>query len=643
MRAALCSSSARIVGRVLSAWVSASHLRAAAVLAWGMLVVALHGTRPVQAQPHSQGYSSYERAIIGDALAQLRLTAAQAPEGRRIGHIHLVRLEVFEPRDPVPSFLNVFHTRTRPRIILSELLFERGDLFDWERLEESARSLRTREQLSVVLVIPVDGTSPDTVDVLVITKDVWSLRLNWSAEVLNDGLTALTVQPSETNLAGTHALIGGLFTLEPDVYSFGGFLSQSNIEGSRLTFSVNAGTILNRSTDAREGSFGLFRYGLPLYSLSARWGWLVHVQWLTEVDRLYNGMEQAWFDAREISEGDPCGVGIDQCIPYEYHSDSWIGAYELTRSYGSVVKVDASLGAEVASRRYSVVARDGVSTDALARFRRQELPISDRRVSPFVQLRTFEARYTSILDHSTLGLQEDVQLGYDAILRMYTALESMASSRDLLGSRAAASFTAVPGHGVVRVLGTNDMQVSGPGESDARLTVRVHAATPPTFAGRLVFDGLVSTKYRDYFNTKLRLGGNTRLRGYAPDEFIGKDTASSNLEFRTRPVEVLSALIGGAVFWDVGDAVDGFDQLALKQAVGAGIRLLFPQLDRAVFRADWGIPLVDPLASQVARSAPTSRSSFSSLPGQLYVSFEQAFGMPSIVPELSTRIRTATE
>lgn len=121
------------------------------------------------------------------------------------------------------------------------------------------------------------------------------------------------------------------------------------------------------------------------------------------------------------------------------------------------------------------------------------------------------------------------------------------------------------------------------------------------------------------------------------DEFMGDDMIVQNLEFRSKPVRLWSAQLGGAAFYDAGDAVDGLRHWVMKHSVGLGLRVLFPQLDRAVFRADWAIPLVDPMPSQRARGAPTSRDGFAHLPGAVYVNFEQAFGTPTVAPTLSTR------
>jgi hemolysin activation/secretion protein len=112
----------------------------------------------------------------------------------------------------------------------------------------------------------------------------------------------------------------------------------------------------------------------------------------------------------------------------------------------------------------------------------------------------------------------------------------------------------------------------------------------------------------------LVLGGDTRLRGYPPQAFIGKDAVAQTVEYRTRGFQVLSVQIGGALFYDSGDAFDGWSDLKLKQAVGFGFRAVFPQAERIAFRADWGFPV----------EQGTLRT-----PGSLFVTFGQAFGMPT--------------
>jgi outer membrane protein assembly factor BamA len=92
----------------------------------------------------------------------------------------------------------------------------------------------------------------------------------------------------------------------------------------------------------------------------------------------------------------------------------------------------------------------------------------------------------------------------------------------------------------------------------------------------------------------------------------------ANFEYRTRPVEILACQLAGAVFFDAGDAFDGWGDFQPKQSAGFGLRVVFPQIDRTVLRADWGFPLMrgyrDP----------------DSLPGDIVVTFKQAFPIPDV-------------
>jgi hypothetical protein len=93
----------------------------------------------------------------------------------------------------------------------------------------------------------------------------------------------------------------------------------------------------------------------------------------------------------------------------------------------------------------------------------------------------------------------------------------------------------------------------------------------------------------------------------------------SNLEFRTQPVLLLHTLeLGGDLFYDVGAAAFGFTNLHPKQSVGFGLRALFPQLDREVFRVDVGFPVG--YGATLAGVAPWS----------FFIAFQQAFTVPTL-------------
>lgn len=576
----------------------------------------LVGTRPARAEGH---YSHYELETIEAVLHHDGARIDPEPEGKRIADVRIVPLPVFDARDPVPKFFNVFHVTSKKRVIRRELLFRTGQPYNQARIDESARNLRALPQLSLVLIVALKDPRPDAVDVLVITKDVWSLRLNSNFGIADGKLTFLVLQPSEINWFGTHTSVSALFTLKPDTYSLGGEFADPRVAGSRIAADINGNVIFNRKTGRTEGSFGDFFYGQPLYSLETKWAWDTQIAWRTEITRLYQGLVERTYDAQATPQND--------AIPYEYSTDIWYGADELTRSFGGRDKYDLTVGVEAFRQVYRPRDLSRFDPRAAKEFVRTQLPVSDTHLSPFVQLDAHSAAFLRVLDFNTLGLQEDYKLGPEAILRLYPAARALGSTRNLLGSFAAVSYTAPFGNGLARVLGTSTIELSSPTKTDALLTFGARVVTPRLGFGRLVYDAVLADRYKNYLNHRFVLGGNTRLRGYAVDSFLGKDMVASTLELRSRPVEVLSAQLGGVLFYDTGDAFDGFDKMALKQDAGFGVRVLLPQLDRIVFRTDWGFPLTP---------------GYATLPGAIYFTFGQAFPMPAIQPPTMTQSILAT-
>jgi len=462
--------------------------------------------------------------------------------------------------------------------------------------------------------VAVPGSAPGRVRVLVIVRDVWSLRLNTSFSGSNKGLNSLLLNPSEENLAGLHLSVGALFMLDPGTYSLGGLVQQRRILGTDLEAQLSANVIYGRVSGAPEGSFGFFSYGHPLRHAEQRWAWGVGGYWRSEIARRYssNGVPQLY---------DAPSTATVEAIPVEYESERYIAGYEVTRSLGWVEKFDVSLGFDVDRRLYSHQPRAGESAQAEADFRDEYLPVSDTRVGPFAQLRTHGQRYLRTAELETLGLEEDYRLGPEALLRAYPSSTRLGSSRNFFGLLSGAAFTEALGDGLVRVLVLNRVEYAEDSRHDADLGVFARVTTPRVALGRLTFDGLVRDRYENYLNRSFDLGGDTRLRGYPPAGFQnssrGPVAVALNTEARTRSIDILSAQVGLAAFYDVGGASETFQDLHLRQSVGGGVRILFPQADRTVLRADWAFPF-------------TPTPGYATFPGAFYIAFDQAFSMPGL-------------
>src|SRR5262245_41515507 len=125
-------------------------MRRARALAFGLALACARGAAAAEEAP----LSDYEKDSIRFALEEVDGTIDPNPDGKWVEGIDVVTLDVIEPRDPAPGFLNAFHVTSRKAIIEREVLLRPGERYDRDRVEESERNLRVR-QLSVVLIRPI--------------------------------------------------------------------------------------------------------------------------------------------------------------------------------------------------------------------------------------------------------------------------------------------------------------------------------------------------------------------------------------------------------------------------------------------------------------------------------------------------------
>jgi Omp85 superfamily domain len=608
------------------------------VLAWPGVAVAQERARlaePMSEQPQEikHPYSPYEVETLQQSLDLLHEVTDPAPEGKIVEGIEVVPLDVFEERDPVPRFVNVFHVTTRPYVIDREVLVRPGQPYRQALVDETARNLRGLTQLSLVLVVATKGTTPDRVRIVVITKDTWSLRLNWNVALTAGGLQELDLQPSETNLFGTQQTVSGLFTLTPSTYAFGLGYRVPRLEGRWLQLLADANIIVNKATGSPEGTSGEISLTRPLYSALTEWAWGVGASWDNEVVRRYVDAELSAYEP-----SDPNGIHYatecaptpgSPCVPYEYRTRQFVQQLTLVRSFGWATKNDFTLGLEFNRAENLTPDFSGYDPAVVAEFVRTQLPVGETRIGPFVQWRGYTTNFVRVLDFETLGLQEDYRLGHDVWVRVYPVLSALGSTRTLLGTYAAAQYTAPLGDGLVRASLESTTEADSQELSDAALGFTGRIVTPRLGFGRFVFDTAILDRYRNYLNHLYYLGGDTRLRGYPSNFLVGEDVITVNTEYRTRPLEVLKVQVGGVAFYDVGDAFNGFENLhaipgktyGLLHSIGVGLRTLFPQFDRVVFRGDVGFPIPAP-AGVCARSFPGCYS--------FWVTFGQAFPVYSV-------------
>ena len=170
---------------------------------------------PTSAQAAGYGeLGTLERGAVDAALTARGLALDPAPEGKTIGAIQVVNLEVFQPNDGgLLEWFNHFHRTSREHHVRRESLLLPGMTYDPALADETMRNLRNRTaygardpQLSgIVAVLPVTtvaAIAPDAVDILIVTRDLWSLRFNSDYNYQPGYLINLSASLSENNFLG---------------------------------------------------------------------------------------------------------------------------------------------------------------------------------------------------------------------------------------------------------------------------------------------------------------------------------------------------------------------------------------------------------------------------------------------------------
>lgn len=558
----------------------------------------------VSASPHSP----YEAAKVAQALETVHGTLDPEPEGKILEGIDVVPLEVIEQDDPAPRFLNMFHATTRHAILRREVLVKVGEPYRQYRLDETVRSLRVFQQLSLVLAVPIRGSAPDRVRVLLVTKDVWSLRAQFDMKLGAGGLDLLRFEPTERNIGGNLDSAVTRLELLPKTLTLGAGYFVPRLADRRIYAVLDANVVLERDSGRPEGSYGRIGTSAPQVSADTPFLWGVGTVWQNVFVRRYVGAKLANFDAASTPEEDR--------VPDVFRMRAITTTGGIVRSFGVAHKVDVTLGGELNVREFVGLDPSLYDPRVVADYQAKRVPTSDNRAAPWVQVRAYESRFVRVHDLDLLGLQEDYRVGYDGWLRAYPVTRAIGSTRDFLGVHAVGQYVLPLMTGFGRITTEAVTELQSDGVPTFAASGNVALVSPSLSIGRIVVDAIGLARPRNYLNQRSALGGEGRLRGYPSAAFLGENLVAYNAELRSHPVEILACQVGGALFFDVGDAFDG-TAFQPKSSAGFGVRGLFPQLDRKVFRVDIAFPLV-----RAGASGPVG----------FYVAFEQAFPSGAVTP-----------
>ncbi|MBT8081955.1 MAG: hypothetical protein KJP08_03890 [Gammaproteobacteria bacterium] len=502
-----------------------------------------------------------------------------------IGEIVLEKSDIFDLSNPKENnrlyrAANRLHIDTRDRVILDQLLFKPGELFEARLLEESERILRQNKYLYDA-DISIERAADGEVDLRVQTRDVWSLTPELSVS-RSGGETRTRIGLEETNLLGRGQTVRFLRDEDDDRRENIVEFSDRNLGHSRVS-------MLARLSDNSDGDATLLSVVRPFYALDARWA----------------AGGRAWFDDRRTR----IYQFGDAAAEYRHERDygHLFGGWSQGLKNGMARRW--TVGAVIDENRFSAVPDSALLS---------LVPADRKLVYPYFGFELVEDGYVTTHNRDQIDRTEDFQMGLQLRASLGWADTSIGADRD------AAMFSASASHGfgslektALIVSGWSSGRVESGDLSNALLSLDARFYHRQS-EKRTFFAALSGTagEALDVDNA-VEIGGKTGLRGYPRHYQVGDSKLLATIEQRyyTDWYPFRLVRVGGAAFADVG-RVWGPNPLGDGNRdwlvdVGVGLRLALTRVSSGrVVHIDLAFPLNDDPAIDSVQLLIELRKSF---------------------------------
>ena len=515
----------------------------------------------------------YDWVLTRNVLRADRALPEHKPKGKVICEIHYRPQDIFLPDEPFPLFFNKLHATTRISTLASASPVEIGDEYS-ELLREDIRlELQNPAIYSTIVVVPTRSAEENCVDLYVITRDLWSLRAGFEPKLSGGAVEYLGISLQETNFLGLNDTIGVDFVLEQGSWEVGPLWEADWFMSRNLFISEQFRVIFDRERGGYEGTANTFKLARPLRSSWSKDAWYVQGHHRSARGRVFdgNGINQLTYTAPETNET----YVID-----ERWNDLRVnieGGY--TRSYGLKYKTLVTAGLFLDLRNVEPAPMDAtVPASVLLMFEDDRLPRSERASGLHFRLEFYRNRYFYLTNYNSFAASESYRRGVTLVSQLRYSEPMLGADVRFLQGEFGVSYVAPIGEdAMVSLAGVMGARLSAEGAVDRRLELSTRMALPTGGIGRFVVRGWARYLAADTANDRFRVGATTSLRGYEGYAAEGYNAWLANVEWRSKPVELLSLFFGLAAFLDVGSAWESGEYDRTYASVGLGLRFFVPQ------------------------------------------------------------------
>lgn len=519
--------------------------------------------RFVQPAPSKERMAVESRAIKAKPLPSL---AVMESNGARIGKVIIKVKDIFDEKNPKenkPLFrlVNHLHIITRQDTIANLLLFKSGDKFVAQALTDSERILRNMPFLYDARVRPISYEN-NTVDVEVITTDVWTLGLDISFSH-KGGESHSSFELSDANFLGYGKRVRVQRSSDIDRLERTLEYYDPNLRGTHseltATFSDNSDGLVKHINLKR-----------PFVSLDSRFSFELNSEYTEQSEKFYElgepvhefSHKKRYYDFEiGFSKGLVEGVARRWSIGFKAHSDDF---QQNAKSVPGYV-----------------------------------IPENRRLNYPWINFEYVENRFIKTRRLNLINRTEDLNLGRQYNVQIGWADKSLNSTSNTLIYEGNYSTTERAESSQLFLLSFGLDGRLTDGRSDLLHWSSSTRYYYPYLPDRVFYSSLNLEYLHDPSGeTQLLLGGDNGLRGYPARLQQGNRKVLFTLEerFYTDLHLFQLAYVGGAMFFDIGRAWSGDTPdtpvTGFMKDVGLGLRFTSSRAGKGqVLHMDLAFPL----------------------------------------------------
>ncbi|MEI6789737.1 MAG: hypothetical protein WCK42_00970 [Myxococcaceae bacterium] len=518
-------------------------------------------------------YSS-ENSTTQEALNKYALIIDKNPENKIIRKSYFYIQEPFDKSDKFLSWLNHLQFETKEKALQNQLWIHPGDVYNANLLVENERALLNLLVRSFIRIFPVqkaDDPSSTEVDLLIVTRDIFSWQASSAISSAGGALGQLSLGLAQTNLFGMNKTVGLNFNMNQKLINLSANYFDPSLFSTKNQLTFLQGVYLNRDGLRYEGINTSFLLTYPLATEDTPWGYTAS----------FNYNEQPVYDFR--------GNEIREYGGYkrQYHALQISPQIVGVRSFGKTNKNNLSFGYGANLFRYEPL--ETVSES----FIKQVLPYSEFQSFFVLGYAFFQNHFLALRDYNTFSMTEWQQLGPSFSLNNHIALGPiLGSDHTFWNPTISVGISAAPNKDSLIIINSQFQTRLQEKAVNNQASVKLTAVFPTLFKfGRFVLSSSYAQLWDNLNNAQFTLGGSTGLRGAPYRYYLGNQYLLNNLEFRTTSLSFWILRLGLVGFYDFGAAFDNQKDFNPTHDLGLGLRILMVPWNRMLIRVDAAVPV----------------------------------------------------